>query len=75
MKTDVSLVRGTAKRMRMTTPKIPPMVDAISANPRLLPTSPFRVRGLPSSAVGAAAGVTGVLIRAAVIDPPKFEAI
>lgn len=43
--------------------------------PGPLPASPFRVIAKPSIAVVPAAGVPGVLIRTALIEPPEFDAL
>ena len=46
--------------------------DAQSAMPRARPASPFSAIGYPSRIVADEAGVPGVLMRTAGIDPPKI---
>ena len=51
----------------------PPTVDAVSAVLSAFPGNPFRQQGYPSKSVAAAAFVPGVLIKIALIEPPKLE--
>ena len=51
---------------------IPPIKEAITAVPKAFPAFPCTVSSYPSIAVAAAAGVPGVRISIADIDPPKI---
>ena len=62
-----------AKNRRHNALTSPPKVDAARAMSRAFLVFPFFDRGYPSSRVAAAAFVPGVLIRIAVMEPPKFE--
>jgi hypothetical protein len=53
---------------------MPPATELTAAMPSARPASPFWARGKPSSAVATAGGAPGVLMRIAVIDPPKVPA-
>lgn len=52
--------------------RIPPIKEAMTAVPKAFPAFPFNVSSYPSIAVAAAAGVPGVRISIADIDPPKI---
>ena len=47
-----------------------PMNEAIMAMPIAFPAKPFLARGYPSKVVAVAAGVPGVLMRTAGMEPP-----
>jgi len=59
---------------RITSPIRPPTTLEKVAMPRARPASPRLAIGYPSSAVAAAGGAPGALIRIAVIEPPKVPA-
>ena len=61
---------GTEKKIRMTVPISPPIVEATKDTPNPIPGFPWHVSGYPSNAVTTADAVPGALIVTAVIDPP-----
>ena len=62
-----------ATRSRMPTQF--PRNEATRAVPSASPPSPLWARGYPSIMVGTAAGVPGMLMSTAVIEPPKTLAV
>ncbi len=64
--------------MNATSSRMPtqlPRNEATSAVPSARPPSPLWARGCPSIMVGTAAGVPGMFIRTAVMEPPKTLAV
>ena len=61
---------GSASNSSMTALKVPPIIEAIVHIPIAFRPSPRLVSANPSIAVAADAGVPGVLMREAVMEPP-----
>ena len=64
-----SLTNGTANKTSAIVPIRPPVTEDTIDIPKALPGSPFLHIGYPSTTVAAAAGVPGVPIQIAVIEP------
>lgn len=73
-KESATSARGSEKANRTTAPSMPPMLEATTEVVSARPGLPCRVSSWPSIMVAAAAGVPGVPMAIAVMEPPYSPA-